>query len=112
VIETAPRRIVAPFSLWRLTSALVASLWTPDRPAACEGQSDLPGSTTRSRTGVPPPLVGQAEPLPSLLPHEPADWATGGATALKATSLPDVNAAEAPAGTESETHTAPARDAA
>jgi hypothetical protein len=112
VIETAPRRIFAPFSLWRLTSTLVASLWTPDRPAAYAGQSDLPGPIGRSGTDAPPPLVGRAEHLPGLLPHEPAAWAAGGATALKVPSLPDLGPAEAPAGTDTETSTARARDAA
>jgi hypothetical protein len=112
VIETAPRRIFAPFSLWRLTSTLVASLWTPDRPAAYAGQSDLPGPIARSGTDAPPPLVGRAEHLPGLLPHEPAAWAAGGATALKVPSLPDLGPAEAPAGTDTETSTARARDAA
>jgi hypothetical protein len=105
VIETAQRRVFAPFSLWRLTSRLVASLWTP-------GQSDLTGPITRGGTGVLPPLVGSAEPLPSLLPPEPVVWAAGGATALKAPSLPDVGAAGASAGTDTETPAAPARDAA
>jgi hypothetical protein len=112
VIETAPRRIFAPFSLWRLTSTLVASLWTPDRPAASAGRSDLAGSITRGGTGVPPLLVGRAEPLPSLLPPGPAVWPAGGATGVKAPTLPDLGAAEAPAGTDTETPAAPARDAA
>jgi hypothetical protein len=89
VIETAPRRVFAPFSLWRATSALVASLWTPDRT----------------------PLVGPAEPLPSIPPPGPAAWMAGEWTALKAPGAPDPRLAEGP-GTVAETPPAQAKDAA
>lgn len=115
VIETGSRRFFAPFALWsRVTSALSASLWTPDRSTAYA--SPAPGRIARLRAAVSaiarPPLVGGAEPLPILLAPDPAACGTIERTPLKAQLALDLRAAEGCAGTEAEIRPARAKDAA
>lgn len=70
VIETARRRLVTPSALWsRLSSALSATLWTPNRALMAADRSSFTGHPSCGEAGA---AAISAEPIPSLPPPDPA----------------------------------------